>query len=72
MGLLAGGDHTSESVRKGVEYLIENQREDGSWDEELATGTGFPKVFYLTYHMYRNAFPMMAIAMYLNRGKEAK
>jgi len=72
MGLLAGGDHTSESVRKGVEQLIETQREDGSWDEELATGTGFPKVFYLTYHMYRNAFPMMAIAMYLNRGKEAK
>jgi squalene-hopene/tetraprenyl-beta-curcumene cyclase len=72
MGLLAGGDHTSESVRKGVEYLIQNQRADGSWDEELATGTGFPKVFYLTYHMYRNAFPMMALAMYLNRGKETK
>ena len=67
MGLLAGGDETSESVRKGVEYLIETQREDGSWEEHLATGTGFPKVFYLTYHMYRNAFPMMALAMYLNR-----
>lgn len=70
MGLLAGGDTTSESVRKGVEYLIATQRPDGAWDEELATGTGFPKVFYLTYHMYRNAFPMMALAMYLNRGKE--
>lgn len=67
MGLLAGGDDTSESVRKGIEYLIETQREDGSWDEQYATGTGFPKVFYLTYHMYRNAFPMMALAMYLNR-----
>lgn len=70
MGLLAGGDTTSESVRKGVEYLISTQRLDGCWDEELSTGTGFPKVFYLTYHMYRNAFPMMALAMYLNRGKE--
>jgi squalene-hopene/tetraprenyl-beta-curcumene cyclase len=70
MGLLAGGDTTSESVRKGVEFLISTQRPDGCWDEELATGTGFPKVFYLTYHMYRNAFPMMALAMYLNRGKE--
>ncbi len=69
MGLLAGGDETSESVRTGVEYLIRTQRQDGSWDEELATGTGFPKVFYLTYHMYRNAFPMMAMAMYLNRGR---
>lgn len=72
MGLLAGGDETSESVRLGIEYLIRTQRPDGSWDEELATGTGFPKVFYLTYHMYRNAFPMMALAMYLNRGREAK
>ena len=72
MGLLAGGDHTSESVHKGVEHLIETQLPDGNWDEELATGTGFPKVFYLTYHMYRNAFPMMALAMYLNRGKETK
>ena len=71
MGLLAGGDDTSESVRKGVEHLIRTQRPDGNWEEELATGTGFPKVFYLTYHMYRNAFPMMALAMYLNRGKEA-
>jgi len=72
MGLLAGGDDTSESVRKGVEHLIETQLAEGNWDEELATGTGFPKVFYLTYHMYRNAFPMMALAMYLNRGKETK
>jgi squalene-hopene/tetraprenyl-beta-curcumene cyclase len=70
MGLLAGGDTTSESVRKGVEYLIRTQLPDGNWDEELATGTGFPAVFYLTYHMYRNAFPMMALAMYLNRGKQ--
>jgi squalene-hopene/tetraprenyl-beta-curcumene cyclase len=68
MGLLASGDDLSESVRLGVEYLIRTQRSDGSWDEELATGTGFPKVFYLTYHMYRNAFPMMALATYLNRG----
>ncbi|GAB4360440.1 MAG: squalene--hopene cyclase [Bryobacter sp.] len=71
MGLLASGDRTSESVRKGVEYLVAQQRPDGSWDEPYATGTGFPKVFYLSYHMYRNAFPMMALAMYLNRGREA-
>lgn len=70
MGLLAGGDTTSESVRKGVEYLVRTQQQDGSWEEEFATGTGFPQVFYLNYHMYRNAFPMMALAMYLNRGKD--
>jgi squalene-hopene/tetraprenyl-beta-curcumene cyclase len=64
MGLLAGGDTTSHSVRKGVEFLLRTQRPDGSWDEELATGTGFPKVFYLNYHMYRLYFPLLALSEY--------
>ena len=62
LGLLAGGDTTSESVLKGIEYLIETQREDGGWSEELATGTGFPRVFYLSYHLYRDSFPVFALA----------
>jgi len=62
LGLLAGGDTTSESVRTGVEYLIATQREDGGWDEDLATGTGFPRVFYLSYHLYRDSFPVLALA----------
>jgi squalene-hopene/tetraprenyl-beta-curcumene cyclase len=64
LGLLAGGDTTSQSVRKGIEYLLRTQREDGDWNEELATGTGFPKVFYLNYHMYRLYFPLLALAEY--------
>ena len=62
LGLLAGGDTTSESVNTGIEYLIETQREDGGWNEELATGTGFPRVFYLSYHLYRDSFPVLALA----------
>jgi hypothetical protein len=62
--LLAGGDTTSQSVHKGVEYLLRTQRSDGSWDEELATGTGFPKVFYLNYHLYRLYFPLLALSEY--------
>ena len=65
LGLLASGDDTSSSVQKGVEYLIETQRADGTWDEELATGTGFPNVYYLTYHLYRDSFPLMALSVYL-------
>jgi hypothetical protein len=30
------------------------------------TGTGFPKVFYLRYHMYRLYFPLMAIGRALS------
>ena len=37
----------------------------GSWCEREFTGTGFPKVFYLRYHLYRLSFPVMAIGRYL-------
>jgi squalene-hopene/tetraprenyl-beta-curcumene cyclase len=66
LGLIAGGDTTSSSLRKGVEHLIETQRADGGWDEELSTGTGFPRVFYLQYHLYRISFPVLALAAYRN------
>jgi squalene-hopene/tetraprenyl-beta-curcumene cyclase len=64
LGLLAGGDTTSESLHRGVEHLIGTQRADGSWDEDLSTGTGFPRVFYLQYHLYRQSFPVLALAAY--------
>ena len=40
------------------------QGEDGNWREDHFTGTGFPKVFYLKYHLYRLYFPLMALARY--------
>ena len=61
LALLAGGDTTSSSLHDGIEYLIQTQRPDGTWDEELATGTGFPQVFYLCYHLYRHSFPLLAL-----------
>ncbi len=62
LGLMAGGDTTSRSLHQGIEYLLETQRPDGSWNESLSTGTGFPKVFYLNYHLYRLYFPLLALA----------
>ncbi|MBV8903063.1 MAG: squalene--hopene cyclase, partial [Acidobacteriia bacterium] len=67
LGLLAGGDTQSRSVETGLEYLLETQRPDGGWDEELATGTGFPKVFYLNYHLYKDYFPLLALASFSKR-----
>ena len=49
-------------TRHGIDYLLKTQRSDGQWDEELATGTGFPKVFYLNYHLYELSFPIIALA----------
>jgi squalene-hopene/tetraprenyl-beta-curcumene cyclase len=64
LGLLAAGEERSDEVRAGVDYLLATQQADGSWQEEQFTGTGFPKVFYLKYHMYALYFPLMALARY--------
>ncbi len=63
MGLMCGGEAGSEAVVRGSRYLVRTQRDDGTWDEEQFTGTGFPRVFYLRYHLYRHTFPTMALGM---------
>jgi len=65
MALLAGGDTRSSSLHDGIEYLIKTQTGDGTWNEDQATGTGFPKVFYLSYHLYRHSFPLLALNTFL-------
>ena len=65
LGLMAGGDASSSSVEHGIEYLLRTQRPDGSWREDLATGTGFPKVFYLNYHLYKDYFPLLALSSFV-------
>ena len=68
LGLIAGGDTGSLSVHHGIEYLLRTQQSDGSWPERLATGTGFPRVFYLNYHYYRLYFPLLALAAFVKKG----
>jgi len=64
MGLVAACDTRSESAARGVAYLLKTQNQDGSWDEAWYTGTGFPRVFYLMYHLYRQYFPLIALTAY--------
>jgi len=64
MGLLAANDTRSDSLQQGVAYLLKAQLRDGSWNEAWYTGTGFPRVFYLMYHMYRQYFPLIALTAY--------
>jgi len=71
LGLFAAGEIQSGAVEKGIHFLISKQKEDGSWDETEFTATGFPKVFYLKYHMYRNYFPLMALGRYCNLTQKA-
>jgi squalene-hopene/tetraprenyl-beta-curcumene cyclase len=60
LALAASGDTSSAAVQRGLEYLLSSQRSDGTWDETQFTGTGFPNVFYLQYHLYRHYFPLLA------------
>ncbi len=66
MGLCAFDDPSRHSLQNGVEHLIRTQNPDGTWTEAEATGTGFPRVFYLKYDMYRNSWPLLALATYRN------
>jgi len=64
MGLCAFDDPENPALKRGIEFLTRTQNPDGSWTEHETTGTGFPKVFYLKYDMYRNAWPLLALATY--------
>ena len=64
MGLCAFDDPENPALKRGIEFLTRTQNPDGSWTEHETTGTGFPKVFYLKYDIYRNAWPLLALATY--------
>jgi squalene-hopene/tetraprenyl-beta-curcumene cyclase len=72
IGLLAVTTPNDPAVERAVAWLASKQNTDGSWDESEFTGTGFPRVFYLKYHLYRNSFPLYALARYDNmcKGRE--
>jgi squalene-hopene/tetraprenyl-beta-curcumene cyclase len=64
LALMAAGETASASVQAGIDYLLATQGPNGDWREDEFTGTGFPKVFYLKYHMYSLYFPLMALARF--------
>jgi len=72
IGLLAGADQNDPAIGKAASYLVQQQNSDGSWSEDDFTGTGFPGVFYLKYHLYKNSFPVYALARYRNQAKRAE
>lgn len=66
IGLLATRDVDDPAVIRAVQHLLDEQTEQGFWNETEFTGTGFPRVFYLCYHLYRDSFPLYALAHYQN------
>ena len=57
---LAGRGGSGE-VQAGTAFLRDRQA-GGTWDEPAHTGTGFPRDFYINYHLYRHVFPLLALA----------
>jgi squalene-hopene/tetraprenyl-beta-curcumene cyclase len=64
MGMMAALGPNDPAVERALQWLIDHQAEDGNWEEPWYTGTGFPKVFYLKYHLYRLYFPLTALSRY--------
>ncbi|MEQ1472895.1 MAG: squalene--hopene cyclase, partial [Candidatus Acidiferrum sp.] len=72
IGMLAGSNTADPAISKAVSYLVSTQNGDGSWSEHDFTGTGFPCVFYLKYHLYRNSFPVYALSRYYNQSRRTE
>jgi squalene-hopene/tetraprenyl-beta-curcumene cyclase len=64
LGLMAAGEADHPAVARGVEYLARTQTESGEWTEQAYTAVGFPRVFYLRYHGYKQFFPLLALSRF--------
>jgi hypothetical protein len=56
-------------VRKGIDYLSNSYVKGTGWTDPSAVGTGHPSLLYMVYPSYPKAFPLMAIARYLEAKK---
>ncbi|MDZ4147991.1 MAG: squalene--hopene cyclase [Flavobacteriaceae bacterium] len=72
LGLMSAGEAASESVSKGIDFLLKEQDIDGLWHDPEHTAPGFPRVFYLKYHGYDKYFPLWALSKYRNEIKSQR
>lgn len=54
------------SIRKGIEFLLTSQLENGDWPQQKISGV-FNRNCMISYSNYRNIFPLWAIALYRSR-----
>lgn len=64
MGILSFGDPTRASIQSGIQFLLNTQYQDGTWNGDNYTGTGFPKVYYMRYDFYRINWPLISLTEY--------
>ena len=66
LGLMSSGKVLSDSVARGIDFLLATQQPTGLWSDPDFNAPGFPRVFYLKYHGYDKYFPLLALARYRN------
>ncbi|MBM3488262.1 MAG: squalene--hopene cyclase [Alphaproteobacteria bacterium] len=66
LALMAAGEVRSDTVARGIDWLLKAPRTGAAWHEALYNAVGFPRVFYLRYHGYATYFPLWALARYRN------
>jgi len=69
LGLMAAGEADHPAVARGIAWLVAAMQADGTWEEKPYNAVGFPRVFYLRYHGYRQYFPLFALARYRRLGE---
>jgi squalene-hopene/tetraprenyl-beta-curcumene cyclase len=66
LGLMNAGRADHPAVVRGIAWLRATQNEQGEWEELPYTAVGFPRVFYLRYHGYKQFFPLLALSRFRN------
>jgi len=54
------------AVTRGIDWLVEHQREDGGWDGDAVNGVFFGSAM-LDYRLYPAYFPTWALARFAAR-----
>lgn len=65
--LIAASDKPTKSIKRGVEYLLENIHKV-DWTTSYPKGAGMAGDFYIHYHSYRYIFPILTLAHYCKKG----
>ena len=66
IALLEAGDPGWAAISRGARFLLDTQNEDGTWPKQDMAGVFF-RTALLDYVLYRQYFPLRALALYEQR-----
>jgi len=66
IALLEAGDSNWAALSRGAQFLLRTQQEDGGWPKQDMAGVFF-RTALLDYVLYRQYFPLHALALYERR-----